>query len=288
MMSSRAEGPIAVIGATGQQGGAVADALLRHGVPVRAVTRNPHGDKARALADRGAEVVSADLDSADSVRAAFDGAAAAFAMATHDGPDGTEREVAHGRTIARAAAEARLPFMVYSSVGGAERRSGIPHFESKRRIEEFLLDAVPVTFVRPTFFMETLRWMIRRDGHHTLLAMPLPKTTPVQFISVRDIGQAAAQLLLKADAAPPAEIAGDELTGEQIAERLTRSLGSPVTYVQAPLEALGDDEDLKAMFRWLAQLPAFQADFVRTRELVPNVEDLSAWLSRQPSLDTVR
>ena len=117
--------------------------------------------------------------------------------------------------------------------------------------------------------------------------MPLPKTTPVQFISVRDIGHAAAQLLLKADAAPPAEIAGDELTGEQIAERLTRSLGSPVTYVQAPLEALGDDEDLKAMFRWLAQLPAFQADFVRTRELVPDVEDLSAWLSRQPSLDTV-
>src|SRR4051812_40570154 len=109
MMPSRAEGPVAVIGATGQQGGAVADALLRHSVPVRALTRNPHADKARALADRGAEVVSADLDNAASVRAAFDGAAAAFAMATHDGPDGTEREVAHGRTIARAAAEARLP-----------------------------------------------------------------------------------------------------------------------------------------------------------------------------------
>jgi uncharacterized protein YbjT (DUF2867 family) len=286
MTSSRGEGPITVIGATGQQGGAVADALLRRGVPIRAVTRNPHSDKARALADRGAEVVSADLDSADSMRAAFDGAAAAFAMATHDGPEGTDREVAHGRTIARAAAQARLPFMVYSSVGGADRRSGIPHFESKRRIEEFLLDTVPITFVRPTFFMETLRWMIRRDGDHTLLAMPLPKTVPVQLISVRDIGHAAANLLLKADAEPPAEIAGDELTGEQIADQLTRRLGSPATYVQAPLEALGDDEDLKAMFRWLAQLPAFQADFVRTRELVPDVENLSAWLGRQPSFDT--
>jgi uncharacterized protein YbjT (DUF2867 family) len=218
------------------------------------------------------------------VRAAFEGAASVFAMATHDGPKGTDREIAHGRTIARAAADAQLPFMVYSSVGGAERSSGIPHFESKRRIEEFLLDAVPVTFVRPTFFMETLRWMIRREGDHTLLAMPLPKVTPVQLISVRDIGNAAANLLLKADGTvPPVELAGDELTGDQIVDHLTRRLGSPATYLQAPLEVLGDDEDLKAMFRWLAEPPAFQADFARTRELVPDVENLSTWLGRQPS-----
>jgi uncharacterized protein YbjT (DUF2867 family) len=286
MIQSHRQGPITVIGATGQQGGAVVDALLAQGVRIRAVTRNPHGQKAQALAGRGVEVVSADLDSADSVRAAFEGAASAFAMATHDGPDGPDREIEHGRTIARAATEAQLPFMVYSSVGAVDRHSGIPHFESKRRIEGFLLDAVPVTFLRPTFFMETLRWMIRRDGDHTMLAMPLPKTIPVQLISVRDIGHAAANLLLKADhTAPPAEIAGDELSGEQIADQLTRRLGSPASYVQAPLEVLGDDEDLKAMFRWLAELPAFQADFARTRELVPDVEDLSTWLIRQPCLD---
>jgi uncharacterized protein YbjT (DUF2867 family) len=264
------DGLITVIGATGQQGGAVVDALLDRGVSIRAVTRNPHTEKSRALASRGVQLVSADLDNADSVHAAFEGAAAAFAMATHDGPKGTEREIAHGRTIARAAADAQLPFMVYSSVGGAERHSGIPHFESKRRIEELLLDTVPVTFVRPTFFMETLRLMIRRDGDRTLLAMPLPKVTPVQLISVRDIGYAVADLLLEADdTTPPVEIAGDELTGEQIADELTRQLGSPTNYLQAPLEVLGDDEDLKAMFRWLAELPAFQADFARTRDWFP-------------------
>jgi uncharacterized protein YbjT (DUF2867 family) len=285
MTQTRPQGPIAVVGATGQQGGAVVDALLSQGVPIRAVTRNPQVEKARTLAARGVEVVSAELDDPDSVRAAFDGAAAAFAMATHDGPGGTEREIAHGRTIARAAVEAQLPYLVYSSVGGADRHSGIPHFESKRRIEEFLLDTVPVSFIRPTFFMETLRWMIRRDGENTLLAMPMPKTVPVQLISVRDIGHAAANLLLKADNnGAPVEIAGDELTGEQIADQLTRWLGSPATYVEAPLEVLGDDEDLKAMFRWLNQLPAFQADFARTRELVPDVEDLSRWLSRQSNL----
>jgi uncharacterized protein YbjT (DUF2867 family) len=226
-------------------------------------------------------VVYADLEDLDSVCAAFDGAAAAFAMTTHDGPDGPKREVAHGRVIAAAAADARLPFLVYSSVGGVERGSGVPHFESKHRIEEVLLDAVPVTFVRPTFFMETLRLMIRRDGAQVTVAMPLAGDVAIQMISVRDIGRAAAALLLMRDpAVAPVEIAGDELTGEQIAERIAHRLGSTTSYVQLPLDVLGDDEDLKMMFGWLARLPAYQADFARTGELVGGVEDLSQWLER--------
>jgi uncharacterized protein YbjT (DUF2867 family) len=279
------DGPITVIGSTGQQGSAVIDALLEKRVPVRAVTRNPNGDKARALDERGVEVVYADLEDVDSVRAAFDGAAAAFAMTTHDGLDGPKREVAHGRVIAAAAADAGLQFLVYSSVGGVERGSGVPHFESKRRVEEVLLEAVPVTFVRPTFFMETLRLMIRRDGARVIIGMPLAGDVGLQMISVRDIGRAAAALLLMGDpAVAPVEIAGDELTGEQIAVRIAHRLGSPATYVQLPLDVLGDDEDLKMMFGWLARLPAYQADFARTRELVGGVEDLSRWLARVDGL----
>ena len=279
------DGPITVIDSTGQQGSAVIDALLEKRVPVRAVTRNPNGDKARALDERGVEVVYADLEDVDSVRAAFDGAAAAFAMTTHDGLDGPKREVAHGRVIAAAAADAGLPFLVYSSVGGVERGSGVPHFESKRRVEEVLLEAVPVTFVRPTFFMETLRLMIRRDGARVIIGMPLAGDVGLQMISVRDIGRAAAALLLMGDpAVAPVEIAGDELTGEQISVRIAHRLGSPTTYVQLPLDVLGDDEDLKMMFGWLARLPAYQADFARTRELVGGVEDLSRWLARVDGL----
>jgi uncharacterized protein YbjT (DUF2867 family) len=285
MTGSGRDGPITVIGATGQQGGAVIDALLKQRIPIRAVTRNPNGEKARALAERGVEVVYADLEDVDSVRAAFDGAAAAFAMTTHDGLDGPKREVAHGRVIAAAAADAGLPSLVYSSVGGVERGSGVPHFESKHRVEEVLLEAVPVTFVRPTFFMETLRLMIRRHGDRVIIAMPLPGDVAVQMISVRDIGRAAAALLLKGDpSVAPVEIAGDELTGEQIAERIAHRLGSPTTYVQLPLDVLGDDEDLKMMFGWLARLPAYQADFARTRELVGGVQDLSRWLVRVDGL----
>jgi uncharacterized protein YbjT (DUF2867 family) len=279
---SRHDGPITVIGATGQQGGAVVDALLKHSVPIRAATRNPHGDKARMLAQRGVEVVYADLeDDVDSVRAAFDGAAAAFAMTTHDGPDGTKREVAHGGVIAAAAADAGLPFLVYSSVGGVDRDSGVPHFESKHRIEQRLRGSVPVAFVRPTFFMETLRLTIQRDDGRLTIAMPLPEDVALQMISARDIGRVAATLLLTGDpAVASVEIAGDELTGEQIAKRVAHQLGSPTTYVQLPPDVLGDDEDLKMMFAWLADLPAYQADFERTRELVPELEDLSGWLAR--------
>ena len=285
MTGPRREGPITVIGATGQQGGAVIDALLKHRIPIRAVTRNPNGDKARALVQRGVEVVRAYLEDVDSVRAAFDGAAAAFVMTTHDGLDGAKREVAHGQVIAAAAADAGLPFLVYSSVGGAERGSGVPHFESKHQIEKVLLDTLPVTFVRPTFFMETLRLMIRRDGAQITVAMPLAGDVAIQMISVRDIGRAAAALLLMRDpAVAPVEIAGDELTGEQVAERIAHRLGSTTSYVQLPLDVLGDDEDLKMMFGWLARLPAYQADFARTRELVGGVEDLSQWLERVDGL----
>src|SRR5260370_32405044 len=95
MTGPRREGPITVIGATGQQGGAVIGALLKHRIPIRAVTRNPNGDKARALVQRGVEVVRADLEDVDSVRAALDGPAAAFALDCHHGPVGPRLQVAH-------------------------------------------------------------------------------------------------------------------------------------------------------------------------------------------------
>ncbi len=156
---------------------------------------------------------------------------AAFAMTTHDGPDGPQREVTHGLAIAAAAAGAELPFLVYSSVGGVDRGSGVPHFESKHRIETVLRESVPVAFVRPTFFMETLRPMVQRNNGRVAIAMPLPKDIALQMISVRDIGRVAAALLLTGEPTASVEIAGDELNGEQIADRVAQQLGSPTAYV---------------------------------------------------------
>jgi uncharacterized protein YbjT (DUF2867 family) len=128
----------AVVGATGQQGGATARALLTVGAGVRALVRDPQAGAAKALAQLGAQLVRADLADVDSLRAAFTGVDGVFAMTTLTGPQGTEGEVEHGRLIGDAARDSNVPHVVYSSVGGAERHTGIPHFESKRRVEEYL------------------------------------------------------------------------------------------------------------------------------------------------------
>jgi uncharacterized protein YbjT (DUF2867 family) len=277
--------PIVVIGATGQQGGAVVDALLSKGAPVRAAVRDQHGEKARALAERGVEIVPADLNSVESVRMVFTGASTGYAMTTFTGPEGIEGEVAHGRVIAQAATDTNLPFLVYSSVGGAERGSGVPHFESKYLVEKYLCDAVPVAFVRPTFFMENLPSMVQRHDRGAQLSVPLPRDIALQMVSVRAIGEVAAAFLLSPpESGSAVEIAGDELTGEQMAERFADHLGVATDYVELPLTALGDNDDLAAMYRWLTQLPSYQADFMRTRTLAPNVEDLAQWLQRRDGI----
>lgn len=283
MSAAQSSGPVVVIGATGQQGTAAVEGLLERGRAVRALTRNADSPAARTLTERGVEVVAADLDVPGTIQQAFDGAAAAFAMTTFAGADGTEGEVRHGQIIGDAARVAGLPFLVYSSVGGAERHTGIPHFDSKSRVEEYLAGSVPLNIVRPTFFMENLRYMVQREGDTVRLAMPLPAGIPLQMVSVRDIGRTAAALLADADPqAEPIEIAGDELTGEQMATAIGEHLGVAATFVEAPLDVLGDDEDSKTMFSWFTRLPAYRADFARTRTLVPDVENLAAWLQRNP------
>jgi uncharacterized protein YbjT (DUF2867 family) len=275
--------PIAVLGATGQQGSATVDALLDRGLPVRAITRNVDSAAARALTKRDVAVVAADLETPESIRVAFEGAAAVFAMTSFTAPRGAEGEISHGRAILDAAQGAGLPFLVYSSVGGAERNTGIPHFESKRRIEEFLIGSVPVNFIRPTFFMENLPGVIAHDGAELLVRMPMPGDVPLQMISVQDIGKAAAALLTRREPdTAPVEIAGDEVTGERIAQLVAQRFGAAATFVQVPLDVLGSNDDVKSMFRWFATPPSFRADFARTRSLVPDVENLPRWLARQP------
>jgi uncharacterized protein YbjT (DUF2867 family) len=274
--------PVVVVGATGQQGGAVVDALLERGQAVRAAVRDTRGGKAAALAARGVDVIAADLDSAESMRNLFAGAAAGFAMTTFSGPTGVRGEVGHGRVLASAARDAGLPFMVYSSVGGAERNSGVPHFESKNQIEQLLRRAVPTAFVRPTFFMENLPFMLHRADAGAVLSIPLSGDVPLQMVSVKTIGEVATAMLLDPPPGGTAlEIADDELTGTQMAGQLTAHLGVPVAYVEAPLTALAGDDDMIAMYRWLAQVPSYQADLVRTSQLAPAAGPFPQWLARR-------
>ncbi len=272
----------AVVGATGQQGGATVRALLAAGAHVRALVRRPDADAARALADAGAELVRADLTDPASLEAAFAGADGVFAMTTSFTDRGTEGETADGVRIADAARAAGVGHLVYSSVGGAERRTGVPHFESKRRVEEHIAAlGLPATFVRPVFFMENLAPSVE-DGT-SVLRMPMPGDVPVQMVAVDDIGAVAAAVLLDPSRVPggAVEIAGDEVTGERAAAVLGEAAGLPARYEALPVEVL-DDPDLKAMFTWfVTSRPAYRADLALTRELDPQVRDLAAWARRR-------
>ena len=283
----KSSGPIAVVGATGRQGSATVNALLDRGLPVRGLTRHVDSDAAKGLARRGAEVVEADLADPASIRHAFEGAAAAFAMTSFKGY-GFEGEVAQGKVIGDAAKEVGLPFLVYSSVAGADRNSGVPHFESKERIEEYLRGlGLALNVVRPVFFMENLiRWhTIGRDDQGWAVRLALPADVPLQMVATRDIGKVAAALIAAHDPdAAPIEIASDEVTGQRLTELVSHLVKEPAHFIQLPLQTMGDDDMIK-MFTWFVdKAPAFQADFDRTRQLVPDLEDLPTFLALSPQL----
>lgn len=277
---------IAVVGATGQQGGATADALLTAGASVRALVRDVDSAPARHLAGIGAELVMSALDRPESLVDAFAGVDAIFAMTTFAGPAGPTGEVEHGRAIAEAARAAGVDRVVYSSVGGAERETGIPHFESKRRVEEhFEALGLTTTFIRPTFFMDNFLHFSKptvEDGT-VVVRLPLPGGIPLQMVAVRDIGRAAARALLFPGelTGGAVEIAGDELTGEQIAAVFGDSQGMPARYEALPIEALAGNADQQAMFSWFAQSPAYLADFAASRALVPDLLDLHTWVEQR-------
>ncbi len=281
-MTSDSSDPIAVTGATGQQGGAVVDALLRHGMPVRAIVRDPASQKSRALAARDVSLVTGDQDDPESMVEALGGVRSLFLMTTFDAESGgTEGEIRRGRGTADAAARAGVPHVVYSSVGGAERESGVPHFESKRRVEEALAESVPASFVRPTFFMENLTQALAPSSEpNFVLRLPMRGDVTLQMVAVRDIGLVSAAVLVEPDALPAGsiEIAGDEATCDEIARRIGEHLGKPGRFEEAPLSVLGDDTDRQAMFRWFVDTPAYRADFEATRRLDADLLDLTSWL----------
>ena len=288
-VGTRSRRPIAVVGATGLQGGATARALLGANVPVRALARRADSAVARALAELGAELVAADLDDPGSLRAAFTGVDGVFAMTTPGSDRRTDREVTQGHAIADAASAVGVPRVVYSSVGGAERHTGVPHFDSKGEVEDyFVAQAAPATFVRPVFFMDNFALFAPPavDGGTLTVRLPLPAGIPLQMITAEDIGAVAAAALLDPGrvAGGSIEIAGDELTGEQIAEAYQHRYDVPARYEALPIDVLSGDDDQRAMFEWFAHPPAFRADFAATRALAPQTKTFEQWLETQPDL----
>lgn len=265
---------ILVTGATGRQGGAVARQLFFDGFRVRAFVRDPFSEAALALQDRGVELAVGDLDDPGSIDAAMAGAYGVFSVQNWL-PGGVETEERRGIALAEAAARAKVEHFVYSSIGGADMETGIPHFESKWRIEQRVQQLeLPATIWRPVYFMENVLW--QRDailGGH--IAPPLDPDTPLQFIAVEDIGSFVGCSFRNPGLwlGRTTKIAGDQLTFNEVAEILGRVTGQTLR-VDAPVPPR--EPERARMMEWF-YVDGYHADLAALRRTLPTLHDFESW-----------
>jgi uncharacterized protein YbjT (DUF2867 family) len=258
---------ILVTGATGQQGGAAASALLGYGHRIRVMTRDP--EKAKGFRKSNVEVVRGDFRDRESLKKALDGMDGAFVMGTPY-EEGPEAEVTQGKTMIDACKEERIGHVVYSSVGSANRKTGIPHFDSKYEVEKHLKKTgLRYTILRPVWFMENFAspWY-RPSIEKGVLSTPLRPDRPMQMVSVVDIGLIVANAFTNPSryVGQEIDIAADEMNMKDIVKEISRVLYRTIRYDHIPEsraeESVGTDWAL--MFRWFNEY-GYDVDIGGTR-----------------------
>ena len=280
-------GPILVAGATGRQGGSVVRHLLERQLTVRALVRDPQSDRAKALAGQGIETAQGDMDDLASLKKAMAGVHGVYSVQDYF-TAGAAREVQEGKNMADTALDAGVEHFVFSSVGGAERRSGIPHFETKWEIENHIRKmGLPATMIRPVGFMENY-YIPLLEGQilKGRLFDPVRAKRPLQTIASDDIGKFISLAFAQPDRfiGLELEIAGSELTSPETAEVFSRVLGRRVKarHLPMPVVRLSMGKEWYQMFTWLNK-SGFQADIPALRRDYPEVPltSLEEWLRRE-------
>jgi len=301
---------IAVVGATGAQGGGLVRAILSDKggeFAARAITRNPNSDKAKVLAAAGAEVVQGDVDDAASLRKAFQGAHGAFCVTFFWEHFSPEKELEEAKSMAEAAKAAGLKHVIWSSLEDTREKVPlsdnrmptlkgkykVPHLDAKGEADQFFLKSgVPATILRTSFYWENFIsfGMGPKKGPDGKLAITFPMgDAKLPGIAVEDIGRCALGIFKQgaALAGKTVGIAGEHLTGAQMAEMFSKALGQPVDYNSIPPEVYrGFDfpgaDDLGNMFQYKRD---FNADYCAgrpldfSRSLNPQLLTFDAWLA---------
>ncbi len=305
---------IAIVGATGAQGGGLARAILddpKGGFTARAITRHPDSDKAQALAARGAEVVAADLDDEDSVTRAFEGAYGAFCVTNFWEHFSPEREMQQARNQARAAKRARIQHAIWSTLEDTRRRVPlddnrmptllgkykVPHFDAKGEADAFFKEeGVPTTWLLTSFYWDNMISFGSGptkgpDGRYAI-TFPLADVA-MPGIAVEDIGRCAYGIFKRGSEfiGKTVGIAGEHVTGAQMAAGLSAALNIEVNYNAVSPEAYRSfgfpgAEDLGNMFQ-------YKRDFNReyraardpavARSLNPALQDYKTWVTANAS-----
>ena len=278
---------VLVTGATGRQGGAVVRHMLAKAWKLRALTRRPEAYEAQSLARQGMQIVQGDLEDPVSIARAAEGVYGIYSVQDFWSV-GAKREVQQGRNLADAAKKAGVQHFVYSSVGGAERNTGIPHWESKWKIEKYIRQLnLAATIFRPAAFMEMYNVLEVELGLlKGKLADPLRGDKPYQTIATDDIGAFVALAFERPTEfiGKQLEIAGSELTNVEAAKVFSRVMGRPVKFrrLPMPIVRLFMSEEFYKMFRWFNEA-GFKADIAGLRQRYPEVHlhTLEEWLREE-------
>ncbi len=302
---------ITVIGATGAQGGGVVRAILNDPdseFSVRAVTRDVSSDKAKELERLGAEVVSADIDDEQSLRKAFDGAYGAYLVTFFWNHFSPEKESKEAENMAKAALAAGLQHVIWSTLEDTREyvplsddrmptligKYKVPHFDEKGASDKFFSQSgVPTTFFRASFYWDNFIYFGSgpKRGADGKLALTLPiADKKMAGIASEDIGKCAYGIYKKGEAmiGKTIGVAGEHLTGKQMAEAFTKALGEEVVYNGVPPEVFRSfgfpgAEDLGNMFQFYSEFEK-ELNTIRdvdaSRQLNPALQSFDVWLEK--------
>jgi uncharacterized protein YbjT (DUF2867 family) len=301
---------IAVVGATGGQGGGLARAILNDTsgeFALRAITRNPESDKAKALAAQGAEVVQADLDDVASLTRAFTGAYGAYCVTNFWEHFSPEKEKAQAKNMAEAAKAAGVKHAIWSTFEDTREyvpldddrmptlmeRYKVPHFDAKAEANQYFTDlGVPTTFLLTSGYWDNMiafGWGPQKGPDGQLVVVFPMDDAKLPMIWVEDIGKCALGIFKRGEEyiGKTVGVAGEHLTGTEIAEALSEALGKPVTYnavTPAVYRGLGfpGAEDIGNMFQFkrdFTEVYTGHRSLDESRRLNPELKTLRGWLS---------
>ena len=301
---------IAVVGATGAQGGGLVRAILADpngGFAARAITRDVNSDKAKALARLGAGVVAADIDDEASLAKALAGAYGAYFVTFYWAHFSPEKEIAEARIMARAAKTAGVKHVVWSTLEDTRQwvplsddrmptlmgKYKVPHFDAKGESNKAFTElGVPTTFLLTSFYWDNLIYfgMGPKKGSDGKLAFTLPMgDKKLPGIASEDIGKAAYGVFKRPELiGKTVGIAGEHPTGAEMAAALSKALGQPVAYNAVTPEAYrGFDfpgaDDLGNMFQFKRDFEDYfcgARDLATARSLNPELQTFEQWLAR--------
>ena len=298
---------IAVLGATGAQGGGLVRAILSDkssDFGVRAITRDISSDKAKALSKLGAEVVAADLDKEESLKEAFKGAYGVFAVTNFWEHFSPEKEMAQAASIAKAA---KVKHIIWSSLDDTRKwiplsddrmptlqnKYKVPHFDAKGESNKFFTDSgVPTTILNTVFYWENFIYFGQgpKKGADGKIAFTIPMTDKkLPSIAVEDIGKCAYGIFKNGDKyiGKTIGIAGEHLTGKQLSEAFTKAFGKEIVYAPVTPEVyrgfgFPGADDMGNMYQFKAE---FEEDYCNSRSielartLNPSLQTFESWLN---------